>query len=82
MPGATAVLPDNSIAQCQRLPLSHTDEQGNTYRNRMLDDCSVHGVLKSFPSEQQLMGYTEHPGDQPQYLALDHFWLFEYRVQQ
>ncbi len=33
-PGATVLFIDNSMAQCKRLPLSHTVENGNTYQNK------------------------------------------------
>ena len=78
-PGATVLFMDNTPAQCDRLPLSHTDEVGNTYQQRALDDGTVHSVVKNFPTEQQLMAATADFGTAHQYIELEHFWLFQYK---
>jgi SAM-dependent methyltransferase len=78
-PGATVVLLDNSEAQCERLPISHTDDVGNTYQDRELDDGSSHRVLKNFPSELELRSVLDSGGAECDFLQLEHFWLFQYR---
>jgi len=78
--GARVVLLDNSRAQCERLPISHVDEFGNSYQNRVLDDGSLHRVLKNFPDEAEL---REMAGEQAvafRYHQLEHFWWVEYRL--
>ena len=77
-PGAKVILIDNTNAQCQRLPIARTDEIGNTYQNRELDDGSVHEVLKNFPRKEDLLEYVSNIADLPKYQELEHFWLFEY----
>lgn len=77
-PGATVLLIDNSIAQCQRLPLSYTDVDGNTFQERELDDGSVYPVLKNFPTRDELCAAIEPYGREVHYRALEHFWLFQY----
>jgi len=79
-PSATVVYIDNSTAQCERLPITHTDERGNTYQDRKLEDGTVHRVLKNFPSEQELMEATLHLGVEHQYMALENYWLFRYQA--
>ena len=79
-PGATILLIDNSQAQCQRLPLSHWDEQGNSYQQRQLADGSSHQVLKNFPSHKELLELTADRGINHYYKALEHFWLFQYNA--
>jgi len=72
---------DNSSAQIARLPmLPEADEFGNTYQDRELDDGSTHKILKNFPSEEELVEMTANFGSDHRYLALDHFWLFQYRA--
>jgi ubiquinone/menaquinone biosynthesis C-methylase UbiE len=78
-PGATVVLLDNSEAQCERLPISHTDDVGNTYQDRELDDGSSHRVLKNFPTESELSSALAPEGAECNFLQLEHFWLFQYR---
>jgi ubiquinone/menaquinone biosynthesis C-methylase UbiE len=78
-PGATVVVLDNSEAQCERLPISHTDDVGNTYQDRELDDGSSHRVLKNFPGESELGSALDSEGAECKFLQLEHFWLFQYR---
>lgn len=79
-PGATVVFIDNSSAQCDRLPLSHTDQHGNTYQDRKLDDGTVHRVLKNFPTETQLIESASSYGENFIYVEYQNFWLFQYTV--
>jgi len=77
-PGAKVVLIDNTKAQCQRLPITRTDEAGNSYQNRELDDGSIHEVVKNFPGKEDLTGYVKCAAVHSEYVELEHFWLFAY----
>jgi demethylmenaquinone methyltransferase/2-methoxy-6-polyprenyl-1,4-benzoquinol methylase len=79
-PGAQVALVDNSRAQCERLPISHSDSEGNTYQDRETDDGEVHRVLKNFPDEATLRRLVEDLAAEVRYEALDHFWVFRYRL--
>ena len=61
-------------------PLSHRDEEGNTYQQRVLDDGSTHQVLKNFPTpeelRQTLSGIASHVNIQ----FLTYYWLVTYKV--
>lgn len=78
VPGATVVFIDNSAAQCERLPLSYTDIEGNTYQDRKLDSGKVHRVLKNFPTEAQLIKSAESYGKNFIFRQLENYWLFQY----
>ena len=75
---AKVVFLDNTTSQCERLPITRTDELGNSYQERQLDDGSTHEVLKNFPSKEQLHKYVEDVAVNISYKELDHFWLLEY----
>ena len=79
-PGARVLLLDNSDVQCRPLPLSHTDEYGNTYQDRPLADGSVYRVLKNFPTREDLLALTRNVAAEPDYVELDNFWLYQYLV--
>jgi len=79
-PGAIVLFVDNSLVQCGSMPISHTDEYGNTYQQRQLDDGSVYRVLKNFPSKDELFELTKDFAASRSYLALENFWLFQYVV--
>ena len=80
-PGAQVVLLDNSRAQCERLPITFTDEHGNTYQDRATDDGATHRVLKNFPDEKALRELVADVATDVRYHALDHYWWFSYRLQ-
>jgi len=77
-PGATVLFVDNSTVQCERLPLSYTDEWGNTFQDRELEDGSIHRILKNFPAEAELIKAIGNFGSNPKYIQLENFWLFQY----
>ena len=79
VPGAQVVLLDNSAAQRDRLPISHTDNFGNSFQDRVLDDGSVHCVLKNFPGEAELVALAGKRAWDIHYQLLEYFWLFQYR---
>ncbi|MES9962087.1 MAG: class I SAM-dependent methyltransferase [Candidatus Sedimenticola sp. 20ELBAFRAG] len=76
--GSPVVFLDNSLSQCNRLPLSYTDRNGNTYQDRKLDSDSVYRVLKNFPSEAELRSVTRDYGSAHKYLEMENYWLFQY----
>lgn len=76
-PGARALFIDNSIAQCKRLPLTYTDEFGNTYQDRPLEDGSTHRVIKNFPTESEIKSVTSDFAINCKYISLENFWLFQ-----
>jgi demethylmenaquinone methyltransferase/2-methoxy-6-polyprenyl-1,4-benzoquinol methylase len=78
--GATVLLLDNSRRQCERLPISRTDDQGNTYQWRETDSCQRYEVLKNFPTEAELLELTAAVGREHRFEEMDHFWTFEYKT--
>ncbi len=79
-PGCKVILLDNSAAQCERLPIAFTDEHGNSYQDRTLDDGSVHRVLKNFPTGEELKPYIDPYCANQKFTQLDHFWMLEYEI--
>ena len=76
--GAVVFLLDNSSAQCERLPLTHTDDQGNTYQERETDTGERYLVLKNFSEESELMALTADLGCDHRFIKMEHFWFFQY----
>jgi len=79
-PGSTVVLLDNSLAQCERLPISHSDEYGNTYQKRILDNGVSYEVVKNFPTKQELLELTLDKTSDQEFKELENYWLFQYKV--
>lgn len=75
-PGARVVLLDNALTQCNRFPIAFTDDYGNTYQDRMLDQGKTYSVLKNFPTREELVSWSG-AGDS-EYRLLENYWLYHY----
>jgi SAM-dependent methyltransferase len=79
-PGARVVMLDNSFVQTSNLPLSRQDAEGNTYQNRVLDDGSVHEVLKNFPTREQAFAALGPRAHHCEWIAYEHYWVLSYQL--
>lgn len=79
-PGGTVVLVDNNFVEGSSLPISHRDEQGNTYQTRTLANGSTHQVLKNFPTESQLRQLLQGIATDIRLTNLPHYWLLTYKT--
>ena len=79
-PGALVVLMDNRYVEGSSTPLSRTDEEGNTYQVRKLDDGSRHEVLKNFPDRDEILRLIEPWGKNREYTELDYYWMASCRL--
>lgn len=79
-PGARVVFLDNSFVQTSSTPISRTDEHGNTYQNRTLDDGSVFEVVKNFPAPEQAFAVLGPRAREPEWIAHEHYWILSYRL--
>ncbi len=77
-PRAKVVFLDNLLVAGSSTPISHRDDEGNTYQRRNLDDGSEHVVLKNFPSAAALDADVAQYGSATHFLALEYYWLFSY----
>jgi ubiquinone/menaquinone biosynthesis C-methylase UbiE len=68
---------DTSIVQHKEL---HTDNAGNRYENRELNDGSQYTVLKNFPTENQLRETIAEYGSEIEFHDFKHFWCLSYRL--
>jgi SAM-dependent methyltransferase len=79
-PGAVVLFLDNRYVAGSSTPLTRTDEHGNTYQTRTLDDGSSYEVLKNIPDRSELAGALGDSARAPEYVELEYFWYLTYRV--
>jgi ubiquinone/menaquinone biosynthesis C-methylase UbiE len=89
-PGATVIAFDNAYVQGSSTPLSrkdsdgnplsHRDTDGNTYQERVLDDGSMHQIVKNFPTEDELRATVEAIATDVKVKFLTYYWLLTYRT--
>ena len=76
--GARVAFVDNRYVEGSSTPVSRRDTHGNSYQQRALDDGSTHEVLKNFPERDEALQAIGARARDPQWLALDHYWLLSY----
>ena len=75
---AKVVFIDNAYVEGSSTPISRTDEHGNTYQLRRLDDGSTHEVLKNFPTDSELRAAVEDLASDVRVEFLEYYWILSY----
>jgi SAM-dependent methyltransferase len=78
--GSRVVFLDNVYVEGSSTPISRTDENGDTYQMRKLEDGSWHEVLKTFPTEAELRGAVEGLAEEVEVRWLRYYWVLSYVV--
>jgi len=79
--GAIVVLVDNRYVSGSNWPITRTDDAGNTYQRRTLNDGSVHEVLKNFPSAEEIVSTISAAGGRDVlHRSLTYYWYVSYVV--
>ena len=71
---------DNRYVEGSSTPLTRTDDEGNTYQTRVLDDGTHYEVLKNIPDEGELARVLGTRAETLEYAELEYFWYATYRV--
>lgn len=79
-PGALVLYLDNRYVEGSSTPLTRTDEHGNTFQTRTLEDGTSHEVLKNFPDASELASVLGNRVRALEYVELEYFWYVSYRV--
>ena len=79
-PGAQMVMLDNRFVPGNSTAISRTDDAGNGYQQRPLDDGSSHEVLKNYPTAEAAIAMLGPRAHSPRWLQYDHYWLLAYRL--
>ena len=80
IPGGTVVFMDNKFVTGSNLPITQTDEQGNTFQTRALQDGSTHLVRKNFPSKDFVTEKLKYVAATIQFIELEYYWLVIYET--
>jgi ubiquinone/menaquinone biosynthesis C-methylase UbiE len=79
-PGARVVMLDNRFVPASSTPISRTDDRGNGYQQRTLDDGSTHEVIKNFPTPEQAFGMLGPRARTPRWTEWTHYWMLQYEL--
>jgi len=76
--GGRVVLLDNRYVEGSSTPLSRTDDEGNSYQMRSLQDGRTFEVLKNFFPKRELMHVLDAPSRFVEVRELDYYWAAFY----
>lgn len=79
-PGARVVMLDNSFVQTSSSPIVRRDAAGNGYQQRVLDDGSVHEVVKNFPTADEAFAVLGPRARSPKWTPHTHYWVLTYEL--
>jgi SAM-dependent methyltransferase len=79
-PGGRVVLIDNLYVDDSNLPITRTDEGGNTYQTRRLDSGQTFEVLKNFFNGEELEQLAGPYATRIQVEQLTYYWLLTFDV--
>jgi 2-polyprenyl-3-methyl-5-hydroxy-6-metoxy-1,4-benzoquinol methylase len=77
-PGSIVVLADNNYIEGSNTPISSTDEHGNTYQERVLENGETFSVLKNFPTEDTFKKALDGKAERIKFISLKYYWLVIY----
>lgn len=79
-PGGRLVFVDNRFVPGSSTPIAGTDDHGDSYQIRRLDDGSTHRVVKNFPDEVELRAAAATIGRDVTVTLLTYFWCLSCTV--
>lgn len=79
-PGGTIVFMDNNYVEGSNLPITKTDEQGNTYQTRKLEDGTSHLVLKNFPAKEFICEKLSAVTTEINFIHLPYYWIVSFKL--
>lgn len=78
--GSTIAFLDNKFVPGSNTPISRTDDEGNTYQLRKLEDGSEYEVLKNFPNEKEIRAVIGNSACEICWTELNYYWFLAYRL--
>jgi SAM-dependent methyltransferase len=78
-PGGLVVFIDNNYVEDSSRPIINTDEQGNTYQERELENGKKYSIIKNFPSDDLFFRTLEGKGEGIKFVSLKYYWAVCYK---
>jgi ubiquinone/menaquinone biosynthesis C-methylase UbiE len=79
-PDTLMVFMDNKYVSGSNTPISRTDDEGNTYQLRKLENGNEYEVLKNFPDEKEARKIIGDSAVEICWTELQYYWLLTYKL--
>ena len=74
------VFMDNRFVPGSNTPISRTDDAGNTYQLRKLENGNEYEVLKHFPDKMEAKRILTDSAIEICWTELEYYWLLTYKL--
>lgn len=81
-PGSLLVFMDNRFVPGSNTPISRTDDDGNTYQTRKLENGNEYEILKNFPDEKEIRAILGNSAREICWTELTYYWFLTYKIDQ
>ena len=81
-PGSLLVFMDNQFVPGSNTPISRTDDDGNTYQTRKLENGNEYEILKNFPDEKEIRAILGNSAREICWTELTYYWFLTYKIDQ
>ena len=71
---------DNRFVPGSNTPVSRTDDEGNTYQLRKLENGEEHEVLKNFPGADEVRAIIADSATEISWTELQYYWFLTYKL--
>jgi demethylmenaquinone methyltransferase/2-methoxy-6-polyprenyl-1,4-benzoquinol methylase len=71
---------DNRFVAGSNTPISRTDNEGNTYQLRKLENGNQYEVLKNFQNEKEAREFIGDSATEFSWNELQYYWLSTYKL--
>jgi SAM-dependent methyltransferase len=78
--GSPIAFMDNRFVSGSNTPISRTDDEGNTYQLRKLENGNEYEVLKNFPDEKETRKIIGDSAVEICWTELQYYWLLTYKL--
>jgi len=78
-PSAELIFLDNKYIEGSSLPISRTDENGNTFQIRQPKSGDKFEIMKNFPDRERMEKIMKNFGGEFQWVAFQHYWIMKFR---
>jgi len=77
--GSEIVFVDNNFVEGSSTTIAHTDEFGNTYQERKLEDGETFKIIKNFPQEKFIREKLRGKVRSLNFIKLKYYWILHFQ---
>jgi demethylmenaquinone methyltransferase/2-methoxy-6-polyprenyl-1,4-benzoquinol methylase len=77
-PGGLVIFADNNYVEGSSTPIHKTDNNGNTFQKRKLNDGLEYSIIKNFPIDEELLSLIKPVGTDIEIKRFEYYWAIKF----